>query len=250
MIRREFDATRINTVVNDPSVHPWVCLPGQGVLDLSPVVGDPRNVLLMADRGGLLFVQHEPGVYEVHTQFVKEVRGRAVVEATRAAVHWMFTKTDCMEVLTKVPQGNVAAEALTRLVGGVLDFERSNAWPSDKGQRAVKFYGLRYADWVRSARALEERGHWFHERLESEKARLGSAAVIHDDDPAHDRHVGAAVEMILSGQVAKAIVLYNRWARFAGYAELRVVSASPVIIDIQEALIAVNGDNFEVIKCQ
>lgn len=250
MIQREFDATRLNAVVNHPAVHPWVSLPGQGELDLTPAASDPRNVLLMTEGGGLLFVQHEPGVYEVHTQFVPEVRGRAALKATREAVHWMFTRTDCMEILTKVPQGNVAAEALTRALGGVLDFERKDAWQTPLGLRSVKYYGLRYADWVKSAGGLVERGHWFHDQLESEKVRMGSHAVVHDDDPAHDRHVGAAVEMILRGQVAKAIVLYNRWARFAGYVELQVVSVAPLIIDIQEALIQVSDGNFEVIQCR
>ncbi len=39
-------------------------------------------------------------------------------------IDFMILMTDCMELLTKVPKNNRPAEALTRAVGGVLDFER------------------------------------------------------------------------------------------------------------------------------
>jgi hypothetical protein len=49
--------------------------------------------------------------------------------------------------------------------------------------------------------------------------------------------------------VDKGIVLYNRWARFAGYAQTRLVSRDPLIIDQTDALILVQGQEIEVLKC-
>jgi hypothetical protein len=247
---REFDAASINAIVNDPGVRPWVAVPGQAELDLTDVLADRRNVLLMIGGGGVLFHQQEPGLYEAHTQFLPQVRGRNALAATRAALHWMFTRTDCMEVLTKVPAHNVAADAWARLAGGVLAFERPDAWQTESGLVAVRYYALHYNDWAKNAPGLIDRGKWFHDLLESEKRRLGSVAPVHSDDIAHDRHVGSAVEMIFGGQPAKGIILYNRWARFAGYALIGATSYDPLTIDIAECLIRVGADTFEVLPCQ
>ena len=251
MIVRDHDAGRINAVLNHDSVKPWIMMPGRDVFDISDAVADPRNVVLMLDdgTGGIVFEHHEPGVFEVHTQFLPQSRGRIALDATREALEWMFTRTDAMELLTKCPAHNRAAAALAKRIGGTLDFRREAVWPTEAGPVAVDFYALRYADWVKTAPGLEAYGKWFHDELEAEKARVGSAHEIHDDDLAHDRFVGATVAMILGGQIAKAIVLYNRWAKFAGYAPAEVVSRSPLVIDIQEAWLEVGSGNFRIIRC-
>lgn len=251
-IVREADATRINAVVNHDAVRPRVTMPGQGALDLTEAVADRRNVILMTEDGlgGIVFHQHEPGIYEAHTQFLPEARGRDALAAVKAMIAYMFTATDAMELLTRCPVGNRPAEALTRSVGGVLDFERPSAWMTDKGPVAVRHYALRYHDWVRTADMISDLGSWFHDRLEAENARLGIPDEIHDDDPAHDRHVGACVAMILCGQPAKAITLYNRWARFAGYEPIDILSVDPLVIDIKTHVLRVAGGDFEVLSCQ
>lgn len=252
MIVRETTAARINAVVNHEAVRSWVTMPGQDTLDLTEAVADPRNVILMTEdgTGGIVFHQHEPGIYEAHTQFLPEARGRQALAAVREMIDHMFVATDCMELLTRCPAGNRPAEALARAVGGVLDFERASAWPTPEGAVAVRFYAIRYADWVKRAEGLPNVGHWFHDRLEAENARLGHPDDLHDDDPAHDRHVGAAVSMILCGQPAKGIALYNRWARFAGYEPVSVVQTVPLVIDILTHLVLVKDGDLEVLQCR
>lgn len=247
-LARGFDAAAINAVINDPSVFPWVAMPGTTHLDLAPLLVDRRNVLLMAGgTGGFFFEQHEPGIYEIHSFFLPAMRGGAALAAFAEAMEWMFCRTDCMEVLTKVPVNNFAADGFAQRVGAVLEFERANAWPTDKGLVGVNYYAMRYPDWVRTAAGLEERGHWFHQRLEAEKERLGSLNPVHDEDPAHDRHAGACVAMIFGGQPDKAIILYNRWARFAGYALIGLNSRDPLVVDIGEALLQIEGEDFVTI---
>ena len=72
----------------------------------------------------------------------------------------------------------------------------------------------------------------------------------HPNEECHDRYVGACVSMVLAGQPEKAVVLYNRWARFSGYAPITLVSRSPILIDIKTALLLVENDNFKVIQCR
>lgn len=246
-VHREFAADNINAVVAHPDVRPWVG--GTGPLDLTSVVADPNNVLLMGEGGGLLFQCLAPGLYEVHTQFIPEARGPRALQAVKDALRWMFTKTDCIEVVTKVPDGNVAAYALVRAIKGTCQFHRPNAWLGPNGLTGVRYYSMTLAEWVRNADGLEERGHWFHQQLEAAKTE-SNAAPLHDDDNAHDRYVGATCEMVLGGQIAKALDFYRRWAIFAGYIPAQLIAVNPPVIDIGDAILAVKDGGFDVLLCR
>lgn len=242
-MRRDFDARRLNRVVNDPMVKPFVALPEQmdKDLDLADVVKDRRNVALMCDHGGLLFHWQEAGIYEVHTQFDSVMRGQLALNFTEAALSWMFLRTPAMEVLTKVPAHNVGAKRLARMVGCQVDFDRANAWSTLDGPVDMAYMAIRWHDWIRGASGLAERGHEFHEWLAREKRAAGIGLAPHDDDSGHDRMVGATVEMFIHGQVDKALILYNRWARFAGYEPIRVVEMGPLVVDIGDGCVVIEN---------
>lgn len=244
-VRREFSAEGLNHIVNHPDVRPWVG--GTGPLDTSEVVADLRNVLLMGEGGGLLFVRYAPGVYEVHTQFLPEARGANAVVVTNDALRWMFTKTDAVEILTKVPDGNKGAKGLVHAIHGELRFHRDNAWLGPNGSDGVGYYALPIQSWAGKCADLEASGHWFHDKLEAAKTAMGASEPLHDDDAAHDRYVGATVEMILSGQIEKAMGFYGSWAPFAGYGPVQVIAVNPITIDIGDAILAVRGDDFQVL---
>jgi hypothetical protein len=53
-----------------------------------------------------------PGVYEGHTVTNRFGRGKWVVDFAAAASQWMFTRTDCYEVITRVPVKHHGARAL------------------------------------------------------------------------------------------------------------------------------------------
>src|SRR5947209_10090690 len=127
-IERHFDAKRLNEIVNHPSVYPWVQGAVTGELDLSDPISDPRNVLLMGEHGGVVFGWHSPGIYEAHTQVLPEGRGAWSVAMVRAALEWMFTRTDAMEIWTRVPHGNLGARALAKAIGGKFEFRMEKGW--------------------------------------------------------------------------------------------------------------------------
>lgn len=256
LVRRSYDASEINPILNDPSVFKYAAIDGMTSLDVSDIVADHRNVLLMAQRGGIIFCQNEPGSYEVHTNFLKAEKGNSGAggghseagNACLAAYRWMFTHTDCVELLTRIPAHNRAATVFSPLLGWVKEFERKNAWPSvSDGVVDMAFCALRYDDWVRKTPALMQSGRDFHRRLEEEFTRHGKTEEQHPDEDCHDLHVGACIEMILGGQLDKAVALYNRWARFAGYGQIAAVSHDPPVIDIGNALLQITGDTFKAV---
>jgi hypothetical protein len=256
LVRRTFDAADVNPIINHDDVFRFVAIEGnkQGELDVAPLLADPRNVALVAQGAAILFVWHEPGAYEVHTNFLKPDRARQSTQGpinrniSLAAYQWMFTHTDCVVLLTKIPAHNRAAVIFSPLVGWVKEFERKNIWPTVDGELVgMVFCTIRYDDWVRKSPWLRKSGRWFHARLDEEFARKGRADIPHPDDEWHDLHVGAAVEMIRGGQEAKAVALYNRWARFAGYGLMNLVAVNPTVIDIGDALLQMVGDTFKVV---
>ncbi len=249
-IVREFHPRRINPVLNDPSVQPFVALRGQGLpLDLGGLLGDPRNVLLMEAEGygGLFFHWHEPSVYEVHTQFLPKVRGRAALECTEEAIAWMFLRTDAMELHTKVPELNRPARALVQAIGGTREYSSGEF----NGQ-SVEHWALRFPEWLwgEAGAMLEAVGAEFHARLEVRMAAAGLNHAPHAHDPAHDRVVGATWRMIQSGGIGidKGVALYSRWARLSEYAPMTLLSKYPTIVDIADALLVVDssGEDFLV----
>lgn len=104
MIRRYFDVQRANAIVNHDDVRPFVAFDDTAIpMDLAPVVADRRNILLMAQHGGFLFVPKGDDAYELHTFFLKEGRGRELVQAARDAFEWMFCETAARRIYTFVP---------------------------------------------------------------------------------------------------------------------------------------------------
>src|SRR6185312_16925279 len=158
---REFSAERVNAVVNHPEVRPWVG-GGEGPVDLTPLVANPANVLLTGEGGGVLFQCLAPGLYEAHCQFLPEARGPQSIQAVKDALRWLFTSSDAVQIVTKVPAGNKAALGLVRAIHGQKLFEREKVWPVGDELQGVGYYSLTLMQWAGKADGLAVSGQWFH----------------------------------------------------------------------------------------
>ena len=248
MLEVQRDARKLNLILAHPDIHAWVAPRSDTALDMAEAIADPRVICLLGKHGGVLFHQHQPGLYEAHTQILPEGRGAWGLDCVRACLMWMFTRADAMEIITRCPKGNLAATALARAVGGTRILTNANGWIKDGVPIPADYYSLKVEDWMRLAPGLEERGAWFHERLEAELATFDRAPHRHPDDTVHDRYVGAACEMFFGGQPAKARVLYNRFAVMAGYLPLEIVNMSPLAVDISSALLVMGDGDFRVVS--
>ena len=254
--RETEDATEINRILNDPSVFPSVSLPDQKPFDVVPLISDPRFVFLRGEGGVIAFTPDSEagsGLYEVHTNFLEGFRGGHAIDVSLEAYRWMFTHTNCVMLQTRVPVFNKAAEKFCNSVGAWLWFERSEIWPTKDGNIDLKFYAMSIHDWMRKHPGpLIESGKAFHARLEQEYERHGFAHDPHPDERSHDLAVGACAEMIYGEQPEKAAILYNLWARVAGYRQINLISRNPLVIDIGEAILQVFPfeQTFKVIQCR
>jgi hypothetical protein len=165
-------------------------------------------------------------------------RGEEAMRVAQEALHMAFVKTDAIELLTMVPGNMPHAKLMARRNGFRHLFDRPKLWHVSGERFDVGFYRLTLEEWIMTG-IHSEAGRKYHNRLHHE---LG--ANDHPDDPVHDSFVGAAIEMVLSGNVTKGIDTYNRWARFALYQPVRVISTDPLRIDIKQCVLRVDGDQF------
>lgn len=149
MITRDMNADRLNLIANHPDVFKWVSVPGIGYLDASAIAEDPKNYVLMTDGGGVFYHSHGNGIYEAHSQYLPDARGKFALDTTRETIDWMFTHTDCERIITAVPKGNLAAAVLAKACGLRFSFEQADAWPKDDELIPVRWFALNKADWKR-----------------------------------------------------------------------------------------------------
>ena len=147
MIERTFSAQRLNEVLNHPDVFRWVAAPGIDRLDFTVIASDPRNVVLMTDQGGFVFVPRGNQVYEVHTQFLPS-GARIALKAAKHAAAFMFSHTDCTVISTYVPVGNERARRLT-LAMGFTPLGLSGTWIYPSGEQAeLEWFELTKGNWL------------------------------------------------------------------------------------------------------
>lgn len=247
-IVRETSADRINVILNDEAVRPWVADMSEGVIDITKSVENAHNVLLMGEHGGCMLFKIMPGIYEAHTQVLPPGRGAWAHDFTHEVARWMFTHTDAFDLLTRVPRGHVSAKAATMAVGGRYEFTRPAGCKFRGKLVDVDVYGLRLQDWAATAPGMVERGAWFHEFLAGEAKRLGIDQPTHEDDESHNRYVGVALEMALAGQVGKAVQMYNRWAVVARHRVIYFVSDDPPTIRFDIGLLRMVEGRLEVVQ--
>lgn len=234
---RTLDVSRLNALANKDSVRPW--LGGEGPVDLAPLSMDLNNYIFECDTGGFVVAHLHGTRYEAHTISEPGVSPRPLMRLLRKAMEYMFTVTDCTELVTRCPEGNAGASALADYAGFRSLFMR--------GKDDYRIITL--DEWASSCSAAGAAGEAFHDALEAAKEKVGSSLEVHEDDQAHDRYVGAAFLMIKAGNVQKGVDTYNRWASFAGYAQVEVVSLNPTVVDVVDALVTWN-DGLEILKCR
>lgn len=225
MIERTYDAAFFNRLCNLPEVRPG--LGGEGPINVSHIVADPKNFALKTQHGGFILIAAGAGFYSVHTQFASEGRGAHALAAVKAGLDFMFTRTDAMRISSHCPDNNPAALGLA-VKGGAKRWFRNEHHPL-YGPGVVVAWDL--FDWTTSNAELEAEGEEFHEASEKAIAESPFEFQEHPHDPIHNRAVGATVRMCRRGQAKKGVLAYNLWASAAGYPPARLISENPPAID-------------------
>lgn len=232
LIGRERHARRINRIANDPSVYPFVAGRNNGLMDFTFAIQDESNILLMGRYGGFLFSQVWPGIYEVHPMILPEGRGEWSHEMGQCAMFWMFTRTECLEILAPVPEGNRRALAYAKQMGLQPSFTTGPRFPLNGKAMPLVVHSITLQDWLKDAPGVCERGEWVQHELTRFGLRLTTS-----ESPDLYRQIGFAFECFLNGAAPKGVVFHHRWARLAGFEPCRLVSDKPVAVEFAGATI-------------
>ena len=249
-IVRCLDVAPLHEVINHPKVRPHVGGSHLDPLDLTGFIQNSANIALRFEGFLALFHERMPGGFETHTQALPESRGPVVAAAAAAMAHWMFTRTNAIELLTRIPDDNDSARDLAMANGFEFEFRHPSGWATPKGLQPVDWFRLDVRTWMARAEGLIERGQWFHAELDDACVRAGVEYKAHDDDETHNRYVGAAAEMILNGQIVKGIHFFNRYAAIVGNPQIAVLGQNPLVLHIGDLAISLAGGQIEVVKSQ
>lgn len=244
---RSIESEYFNEIASHPDVKPWMGFHSGVDIDYSFFVENTANYCFLTPckQGGYMFQNQGNGHYVVHTLAAPAARGRPMFRLMQAVLQYLFTRTDCVEISTMVPDQNIPAKKWTDLAGFRSTFRRENhpLCLIDDLPANCQFYNLSYEDWLEGSKICHEEGKAFHELLET---HLGHEN--HPEDEVHDHHVGAAVLGIKAGNGLKAISKYNRWAVLAGYQPCTILNVMPFLINIGTAVLQINDRDIVVLK--
>lgn len=221
-VERQTDPHHLNRLINDKSIEPWVRGYALGRLDATGLIADPSIIVLGGEFAAAVFRQVMPGLYDFHVQCLPEGRGPWMLLWSKAVIHWMFCRTDAMEIIARLPDGHVAVKAYARSLGFRHRFSNPKGWVKDIDPVPCEIVSILIQDWMEKAPGLIERGHWFFDK----------AGLPPEDDAEVTRFTGLGIEMLLSGQPMKALVFFNRWADMAGRPVMQILTMEPLAIEM------------------
>ena len=128
MLTPEKDAIKINRLINDPSIKPYVCGQITGVLDVTILVNNPKNIFFCGEHGGCAFIWMEDEQYELHSFVLPEVRGRWTRDNFKLCRDWIWANTAAKRIVTLCPQNNRMAIGAARVAGFTKYATERDAW--------------------------------------------------------------------------------------------------------------------------
>lgn len=147
---------------------------------MSRIASDPRGYALIGEDqlGAYILWPVVEGVYELHVGVLPAGRGEWAIQFSASTIEYMYTRTDCVELITRIPQGADASLWLARR------FRFQHRWNCPRTQYRGKIVpyavmSLTMFDWMP------------------------------DDDPERSR---IFAEMKRNGMGRKADCWYQRWA--------------------------------------
>jgi hypothetical protein len=242
---RTFDPAPFNRIANDPDVKEWVGGEPDSVLDFTSLVLNINNVCLLTEdeNGGYILENIGNGHYIAHTLALKTARGKPMASLLIEGFHYLFIATDCRQVSTSVPDGNVAAKRWAEFAGFREVYRREQCFSLHGKMVGESFMTLTWLDWVSKAPKVKAAGEEFHAFVEGIEAHPN-----HPEDDIHDRVAGATLLACREGNTAKAIALYNDWAKLARYLPVTILSLFPPTLNMGETVIQLYDRSLRVIR--
>ncbi len=245
---RETEASGINIILNHPEVRPWIADLAEGEIDLSMLVADQNNYLLMGEHGAFFLRLIMEGTYEAHAQVLPAGRGRWARNFTAAGLDWMFGRSNAWEIVARVPGGHIASQALVQGMGFRKEFVSPVPCRFRERQVPATSWRISIHEWVSRSADLLEKGKTICGFLNMDAFGLGTGVPFLTKDDYLAQVVATFVDLVKSGLTIKAAYFYNRWALLARHTPISVVSVDPPLFHMEGVgNLVVHADKMEIV---
>lgn len=239
---RTLDATPINAIASDPEVRPWLGGDPAQTPDLTAEIANLNNfafTTLMQD-GAYVLMKLQAGLYEVHTLALPPARGRPMLRLMRTMLRTMFTGSDAVEIVTRIPDGNENAMAWSDLAGFRSTYRREACFPLMGQIVGCQYRSLTFQDWA----LKDKEGHTLGEQF---RATVRPLSNVQPDQP-YDYMMGAMIGCLQNQNAVKGVGLFNRWAAGAGFCQAELKGLTPPTVDTGDAILSCLNGSTEVLK--
>jgi len=117
VLERSFATIAINALANHPLIRPEIGGDPKLPLDLTDVIDCDRNVCLMGEHGGFVYIWTGPNSYEVHTIIGENGRGKWALDAARESLAQMADNHGARHIWTRVAASQRNVRAFTIAAG-------------------------------------------------------------------------------------------------------------------------------------
>ena len=150
MIERQASADAVNRIINDPSIHPWVCGPDNRKLDLTQQILDGSYIALLGEHGGFLFWKLKDGIYDAHSAVLPDGRGSWAILAAQHALRMMFNDYGAEEIMMACPKGNLAVRVLVKCLKAKPRGKIDIGWWLNGKPVPSEIFSLTKQDWLKT----------------------------------------------------------------------------------------------------
>lgn len=240
---RDYVAEPFNRILNHPEVRPWVS-DSDSAIDITSIVKNTRNIVLRGEFGGCILVELVDGLHEVHVYMLPEGRGAWARDFLMMGMYYMFTSTSCMDIVTRIPEGNPAAKQMCLMCGMQKESTSLDACKFQGRLQPVDIYSIQVNRWISLEDNLIGRGRDFYDQVHADALKkFGANTPLFEDDEDRLRYAGACYAMVRRGQVRKGVAVYNRHEFVARRQMISLVSEDPVVIKTNIGVLSLNAKN-------
>ncbi len=169
----------LQSVMDNPDVKRWISQDHEmGEIPLAAIFD--QGIGLEFPGGGFFFHRLGDGVYEVHTVFLPGSKG--VAEACQAAAVHMFGATECMRIVTKVAEDNIAARRLTEKTGFKHVRTQPQAFRRNGVDHDVRHYAWDFDDWALAVGIRQAVGHCAEQGQHNKGIRAAYRLAVTNND--------------------------------------------------------------------
>lgn len=144
MLRQVYDPEEAGRILNHPEVIGGASLGLTDYFDPSPLFENPLNICLMDDIGGFFCLYEGEGIFDCHSFFIPEGRGREAVRVARESIKYMFDVAGAQQLVGWSPVENRAVRAFSRMAGfKIMGIEPHRFYPEGEEMICEKSSYLR-----------------------------------------------------------------------------------------------------------